>query len=189
LIKFGWDKIYLLIACLLIIYGCRKEEQPDTSRFERADFIKLISEENKPDSSISIFIQYSKEWLQFGSYPINIIFTLKNVSDSIRYIQPPFGNPILGNPKIKITTEDGQDVTPFDGVPKDRSFINKYIKLEAHDSISYKLKIDYDQKFAAGAKYHIVASYTSSYALVRDRLKEHDSWSGTVKSNILDYEY
>jgi hypothetical protein len=184
-----WQIKYAILSLVLFSYGCRTEERIDLSKVNLVEFVKWAGGVGIPDSSITISIQYYEKSGKYGEYPIVILWSIKNIADSIKYIEPPLGNPVSGNPMIMITAEDGGDVTPSNGVISEHWVIKKFIKLEAHDSVSYITKIVNKHNFIKGAKYRIVAIYYSGHALLMDNHKDCYSWYGKIKSNVLEYVY
>jgi hypothetical protein len=187
--------IIFALVWFLLISGCKKEHFTPLGVMKQVPRIEWLS--GNPDvfrdSSVTISLRYDVRSMQKGEYPIFLIFTLKNISDTVKYIEQPKEDKRMDNPLFYITTENGEHLFEINDVDKvygggfpPNSY---FIKLEPHDSISYKVKIDAKYNFARGIRYHINATYCSRYALIRDSTKEKASWCNIIHSNVLNYDY
>jgi hypothetical protein len=193
----------LAILCFLsLAYACNEVPQEFQASEQQPRLYKaneLPEETLVPQAALKIEISFVNKkkplrkgfWI-FSHDRLEVEYRLINVSDSTFHIEPAHHAPLGGNPSFAIEGEGRHDsLSPGDLTIVDFTPL-KFIKLEPKSVYTGRVDLlslnTYD--FVKGEKYRITATYSSPWGAFRDetgRLRK--VWSGTVRSNVLEFSY
>lgn len=192
LVAFVWVLFLLATGNFQEHFGTQRQVQ-----LHRAD--DLSDEVRVPEDALEMTISFlNKEkpvqkgfWI-FAEDKLWIRYALTNRSDSTFYIEPPHYAPVGGNPTFSIKAKGNGKLLFPKKFTSDEYVPLEFIKLEPKSA--YTDTVDLlslnGYSFVRGKSYKVRAIYSSLWgAFIDTSGKLNKVWSGTTKSNVIEFRY